>query len=124
MSKRLQVVKLVEELIGLKAAVEVKEKEIDAVLGVKKPGRKPGKKARKAPKAPGASVDGDDPKAPTGDRILHMMKSDRTRSFTASDAVEKLGISMSAWFYNISAMLKAKKVKQVKRGHYQARGRK
>lgn len=114
MSKRQRVVKLVEDIIGLKAQIEEKEQELDTLLGPDKPG-KPGK-----PTKPAASAS----TAPTSDRILHMMESDRSKPVTAPDAVERLGITDSAFGYNIKQLITSGKVKRVKRGHYQIRGHK
>lgn len=119
MSKRQQVVKQVEKIIGLKAQVEDAERELDALLDAKKPGRKPGAKAAKPKKVPALDAGVD---VSTADRILHMMESDRSRSFTALDAVERLEITSHAFSYNVNNLIKAKKVKKVKRGHYQVRG--
>ena len=80
----------------------------------------PGKKAAKAPPDPPPREEAD---KGTKDRILDYMDQNRGRSVTAGDAEAALGITWTAFGYHMRNSLSADRVKLLKRGHYQIRGR-
>ncbi|KKL76405.1 hypothetical protein LCGC14_2045200, partial [marine sediment metagenome] len=96
MSKRQQAIKLVEELLELKAKTEQKEAELDALFGTRsmvkaKAKAKAPAKAKKAKK-----------KHPHGqvlvrDTLLDYMGKREGRSITSADALEDLGCSAQSF---------------------------
>jgi hypothetical protein len=109
MSKRQQAIKLVEELLELRTKVEQKELELDQLLG-EKPKRQRTQN----------SEDPDSSKA----RILAFMKANRGRSLTVTDVCKGAECTNFMFSYHMRTLVEEKKVKRVKRGHYQVIGRK
>lgn len=112
MSKTQRVIDLVKEISELEARVESKLSELKALVGdgAKKPGKTPVKSS--------AEADGDWPSA-----IVRYLSSNRGRACKADEICKAIECPVHILVYHMRPLIDEKKVKRVKRGYYQLRGR-
>lgn len=110
MSKTQRVLELVKEIEGLDAQRAAKMEELQALIGDKQH-----RQARKAAA----------PADPTGwpEAIEGYLASHKDRTCQTGEICEAIGCPVHVFTYHVGALIEGKRVKRVKRGHYQLRGR-
>ena len=113
MSKTQRVVELVNEIAGLEAMRDVKLSELQAIIG-DGPKKKAGKKSN-------GSVPDSELSWP--DAIVKYLSANRDKACKADEICESVGCPVHVLVYHMRALIDEKRVKRVKRGYYQLRGR-
>lgn len=110
MSKTQQVIELVGEINELEARLHAKRSKLAQLVG-----EAPNGKA-KAKAESEADLGWDE-------LILNHLNANRGEACKASDIRDAVGCSDQVLYYHMKALIEAKRVKRVKMGHYQIRGR-
>ena len=110
MSKTQQVVELVKEIESLDARRASKVLELQTLIGDK-------------PKRSRASSISEDAEGSWGSAIEDYLAGHTGEACRMSDICEAIGCAPHVFRYHVAVLLELKRVKRVKRGYYQLRGR-